>query len=199
MTLSAKQSYRTSLWFGAAPLTIGIAIFIGWLLFRSDGFVFAGLVTLCMGLFAFLAGVACLFDFLLKARRDGLSGTQVLWRFVLGAALLIVNFPVAGWILMTVNDITFGYVVVVVNEGPVAIDEFRVFDRGGTVDFGTIAPGATVNRLFHVKSEGPLACRGLRAGAEIHAVIDGYATGLGGNRLVKIKPDGNLEVVANRD
>lgn len=89
-----------------APMCLGVATFLLWLLTRWMFFEFLGLWIILLGLILLVLGGICLVMYLvvaLLAHQE--SVTSVLKRVVVIGSLMMLNFPIAWGILLAVRAI----------------------------------------------------------------------------------------------
>ena len=92
--MNAKRMLRGALLCGGIPLSGGIAIFLGWVILRDDGFEVMGLLWILLGLISFFSGMIFLLFYAGSARREAtLSQKAILLRARLAFLLLLLNFP----------------------------------------------------------------------------------------------------------
>ena len=185
---------------GAAPLAVGVAVFLVWLLTRWNWLMFAGILTIYGGLAVVAVGAASLVVFVWKSLRAGqLHRKLVTQRALAVGGLLLLNFAVAAAMVASVIYIETRYIVTVVNHSSVEVRSFVVSGGGVTIDVGTLAPGSEARRVFFIEHDGVLKGEGMQDGRRVEGIIEGYVTNsMGGNKLVKITPDGTLDVTDKR-
>ncbi len=185
---------------GAAPLVVGVTVFLAWLLTKWKWLMLAGILTIYGGLAMVAVGAVSIIVFVWKSLRTGRTPRQQVARhaFTVGG-LLLLNFAVAAVIVASVIYIETQYVVTVINDSSVEVRSFVVSGGGVTIDVGTLSPGSEARRVFFIKQDGTLKGEGIQDNRRIEGVIEGYVTGgIGGNKLVKITPDGLLDVTDKR-
>ena len=195
-----NRVYRVALICGAAPLLIGVSIFILWLITRWDWLMMAGIFTLYGGVAIFVVGVLALARFCWLAFRTPSFPRRRLWLSAsVCAGLLLLNFPVAGGIAAAAISIETCYTVVVHNDLQQPLESVRVFGGGSDEYLGSIPPGGTVRESFWIQHDGELEFRALNGTTSYTKMIDGYVTnGMGGHTIVTINPDGTISVRNNR-
>src|SRR6266478_9361878 len=103
MRLPRWTALNTPLVCGAAPLTVGVSVFLLWLVTGWKWPQPVGLITLCAGFVSVLTGFVCLGIWSVKMVRSGeWSRDRLMGRMIFVAIVLLINFPVAGGILWTV-------------------------------------------------------------------------------------------------
>jgi hypothetical protein len=166
------------------------------MLTRWDWLFVAGMLAIIAGLFVFLFGIACL----AASRLDRPSGETAgsrreSLRRITALLILLSNFPVAASIVVAVDTILTRYVVAIVNHSSVPLDNVVVSGGGVEIEFGSVAPGATAERWFHIRTDGELVFRARRGGEGVDGTIEGYVTGSqGGEMDVTFIHDGSFEV-----
>ena len=194
--ISMNRLLRFAFICGVTPLTIGIVILLTWLLTGWHWLMAAGIVTLYGGLLLVFIGAVSLVAFAwTSVRGRSASCRQTIRQSLPVAGVLAVNFPVAVGIIAAVIHLETRYIVTIVNDSSVAVDSFVVSGGGVSVNVGSVPPGSKVRRSFFIKHDGTLTGKGKQDSRSIEGVIDGYVTNSSrGNKLVKIRPDGTLEV-----
>ena len=197
---SNPDHIRSAFVCGLVPLITGTSVFLLWVLTRWDWLYGAGMLTIIAGIFVFLFGVACL----AASRFDSPSGEvgrsrRESLRRIMALLILLINFPVAASIVVAVETIRTRYVVTIVNHGPERLDNVVVSGGGVEIEFGSVAPGATAERWFHIRTDGELVFHARRNGEEIQGSIEGYVTpGMGDDMRLTFAPDGSFTVVDER-
>ena len=119
------RPYRIALMCGIAPQTVGIAIFLLWLVTRWEWLVGAGLVTIYAGVFSVLIGAIALamstFDFSDARSSPG----RRRFALALAAALLVANFPMAAAVSFGALTIMTAYVVTIHNDSGAPLHDVR--------------------------------------------------------------------------
>ena len=191
-----KRAYQVALACGVLPLLVGVVIFLLWVSTGWDWMIVAGIFTLYGGVGIFLVGIIALVRYCWLALHTlGMSRRRV-WLSTLGCAgLLLLNFPVAGCIIVAAIARETRYTVVVHNTLQQPLDGVRVFGGGCEVAFGTVSPGDVVQRSFWIQQDGKLEFRAVSVATTYAQTIDGYVThNMGGHTTVTFKPDGTLSV-----
>jgi hypothetical protein len=190
-----NRAYLVATICGAAPLVLGTAIFIAWLVTRRDWLTIAGFALLYCGLVVFAAGVIALARFCWVALRTPGIPRRAVWLSTFGcAALLLANFPVAGGIIWAANTIATRYTVVVHNASSQRLDGVRVFGGGCDASYGSIPPGGTARRSFWIRQGGVLDFRASSGNNALGGTIDDYLTRYGGHRTVTVQADQTISI-----
>jgi hypothetical protein len=119
-------------------------------------------------------------------------------RTIFVAIVLVISFPVAGLILWTTYNLSTRYTVVVRNYGSASIESGAITGGGVSLDLGSIDPGASVTKRFHIGQKGTLMFSGEQGGRKLQMVVDDYVTnGSGGQKQIEIFRDGTVQVRSN--
>jgi hypothetical protein len=191
-----NRAHRVAAVCGAAPLLLGTAIFVVWLVARWDWLMIAGAVVLYGGLAIFATGVIALaLSCWMGFHTPGIQRPRV-WMLTLGCAgLLLANFPVAGGIIWTAITIATRYTVVVHNTSEQRLEGVWVFGGGCDASYGTLLPGATARHSFWIRGKGTLTFRASSGEGTLERTIDEYVTtNSGGHVTVTVHPDRTLSV-----
>lgn len=185
----------------AAPLLVGTAIFIMWLIFRLNVFIGdvlmdAGVVTIFAGLISVTIGLIGLAVYLWHNwRSPEVSRLRLLWQTTSLIALFLANFVAAGSYIFAAAEIETRYHLSITNGSDEPLRNVRVGVWKFSVDFGDIPAGETRRKSFGIGGEGELILTATQGEQQIEAVVDGYVTpNLGGD--VKVTVNSSGEVVA---
>ncbi len=187
---------KSAIVFGAVPLLVGTLIYGTWLLTRWHWLGTAGLLTLPLGLAAFLAGTIALTWHLWREWRVGRTTRSPLWlQAALVGGLLLINFPAAVFYMLSAINITTRYTVRVHNDSDRPIESLVVTGPGVRVELGPIAPGQQAQRHVHFRGDGTLDFSARQQEILFSGQLEGYVTGgLGGNRTIRVKQRGVYEL-----
>ncbi len=187
---------QSAIVFGAVPLLVGTLIYGTWRLTRWHWLETAGLLTLPLGLAAFLAGTIALTWHLWREWRVGRTTRSPLWlQAVLVGGLLLINFPAAVFYMLSAINITTRYTVRVHNDSDRPIESLVVTGPGVRVELGPIAPGQQAQRHVHFRGDGTLDFSARQQEILFSGQLEGYVTGgLGGNRTIRVKQRGVYEL-----
>ena len=180
--------YRGATACGALPLISGVAIFSLWFITRWPLLELAGMLTIMLGLAAFVAGCTMLLLYVRARLRAGVeSPRRVLGRTALAGLLLLANFPAAlacfeaAWFLQT------QYTLVVTNAGTVTVNSFIVTGPGINHEFGPLPPRTSAKRRFHIATDGTLTFSMTVGQTASTGDLAGYITnGMGAETIVTI-------------
>lgn len=189
-------AYRTAIACGAAPLLIGVSIFLLWIITRWDWLMLAGVATLYGGVAAFFIGALAIASFSWIASRSPGGPQPRQSRRILACGLLLVsNFPVAGGVIAAVIAIETRYVVIVQNNSQQVLSGIRLSGGGCAAEIGTLKPGSTARRAFWIQREGSLEFRALKGTSALAHTIDPYVCrDGGGQKTVIISSDESISV-----
>src|SRR5215468_751403 len=187
---------RIPLVFGAAPLTIGVSVFLLWLVTGWKWLELAGIFILYTGTASVVVGLVSLSLCVLQRVRSGdWARERLMGRTMFVAMVLVINVPVAGLILWTTYNISTTYTVVVRNYGSASIQLAAITGGGVSLEIGPIEPGASVTKKFHIAQDGTLMFSEERSGRKVQTVVDGYVTnGIGGHKQIEILADATVQV-----
>src|SRR5436190_1014646 len=181
MRLPTRSGLKIPLVFGTVPLTVGLSIFLFWLVTDWKWLQLIGIVTLCVGFGSVLAGLVCLGIWTLKMVRSGdWSRDRLMGQMIFVAVVLVVNFPVSGGILWTTFNLETRYTVIIRNHAPAAIQLAAITGGGVSLEIGRIQPGASITKKFHIVHDGTLVFSGEQSGRKLQVVVDSYVTNGGG-------------------
>jgi hypothetical protein len=185
-------------WFlGAAPLMMGVLIFLLWVQVRAHILVIAGLIVSIAGPFCILAATVCLTTYLRRMRKSQEVPGAVLTRQTVALVILfIANFVVAGGCFFGAIAVDTCYCVSVTNQSPQPLESARLsYGSRPPIQIGVIAPGSTVTKHFWVDQDGTLVFNATSGAATIAVTVDGYVTGnMGGRKEVVIDASNNATV-----
>jgi hypothetical protein len=128
----------------------------------------AGIFTLCAGLVSVLAGLVCLGAGILKTVRAGVF----MGRTVLVGMVLLVNFPVAGSILLAAANLAAAYKVIVRNHASAPIRLATLTGGGVSLQIGQIEPGMSITKRFHIAQDGTLIFSAGQSGKKLNVIVD---------------------------
>ena len=199
MHLPTTRRVRVPLVFGAAPLTIGISVFLLWLITGGRWLELVGIFVLYTGFASVVSGLVLLtFWVLRRIHSDDWAREQLMGRTIFVAIVLVINFPVAGLILWTTYNLSTRYTVVVRNNGSASMESGAITGGGVSLDLGSIDPGASVTKRFRIGQDGILMFSGEQGGRKLQIVVDDYVTNDGGGqKKIDIFPDGTVQVRSN--
>ena len=199
MHLPTTRRVKVPLVFGAAPLTIGISMFLLWLITGWQWLELVGIFVLYTGFASVVSGLVLLALWVLRRIRSGdWAREQLMGRTIFAAIVLVINFPAAGLILWTTYNLSTRYTVVVRNYGSASIESGAITGGGVSLEIGSIEPGASVTKRFHVGHDGTLRFSGEQGGRKLQMVVDDYVTNDGGGqKQIDIFPDGTVQVRSN--
>jgi len=191
-----KRFLQAALFCGAAPLVVGIAIFVAWIFTRAGWLMVAGVFTIYAGLCSVGIGAICLVVYVWRSWRSGeIKHRSLVWQAVGTAALLLANFPAGVSVVMGAILIETRYTVTLTNQSDVPLKSAEVCGGGVDVRFGDVAPGATVVRSFWIKADGELVLTAIHGSNKVETTVEGYVTnGMGGDKIVVLDANGSVNI-----
>ncbi len=186
---------KSAVAFGASPLIIGSLVYFTWRLTRWNWLEMVGLMTILIGVVAFLGGAVCL---ILHLKRESRAARTSPLSALMVGGLLIANFPVAAFYLSSVIDISTRYTVRVHNDSEHPIESFMILGPGIQTEIGPIPSGKNVVQHNHPTSDGSLRFTARQHELNFDGELEGYVcNGLGGDKTVRIKEKGNFLIKNN--
>ena len=138
------RDLRSAVFCGAAPLALGMGVFIRWLQTRESKYTILGILVVFGGLLCFFVGATLLTRAYLSRRRhyviSSRTPTPSEW---LIALLLLSNFPACGTLLVSVDRLKNEASVTIQNVGVTSVDRLSVSSDFGTYEVGPIRPGTS--------------------------------------------------------
>lgn len=182
-----------------APLAIGIAIFVAWVIWRTEWLVTAGLIALPVNFAALPVAGACLLIYALLARRAVPPPARLGRRIAACVSLFLANFLLTAACVVAAMWIESCYTVTLTNRTQSRIDSASLIGGGVDLSLGPIAPGATVKRSFWIENDGQMILKTSHGPTTIETPIDGYVTGgIGGDLVVTLEPAGVIAITDRR-
>lgn len=168
------------------PMLTGTAVFLLFVLTRSDPFMVIGLGVIGLGVISFLIGTCFFAAYVARERRPRLT-----WKNVGVVALLLLNFPLAMAYTVGGTYLHTQYVVVIENRSTSPLNQIIIRGPGVFDDVPALAPGAKVMRRMHIGGDGQLILTASRGGKPIEFTISSYVTnGMGGRVSVVVTDSG---------
>jgi hypothetical protein len=192
-----KRAYRLALICGAAPLAVGAAIFLLWLVTRWDQLVVAGVATIYGGVACFAVGLGALVRYYILATRaaEPVPRRKLGSDLAVALLLLFANYPLALGIIGGAMAIETRYTVIVRNDTTQPLAPVRIEGGGAKVSIVTLAPQERTERTLWFQAPGELRLETTLGEKKVSAVIEGYVTrGLGGRAEARVRADGSVEV-----
>ena len=183
---------------GGLPLGVGSFIFYAWRITHWGIWQLLGLLTLIAGLGLFLAGLAHLWTYILKARREDKAPVARIFATSVGVlALLLANFPVASHCMSSALDIITHFKVAVENQTGEPVTEFHI---GGSyaedIRIPLIQPGETIIRLLSTIHRQSIDCTAMTATGKPISGAYPDSTRHHGYRIL-IEKGGTMKVLPN--
>ncbi len=193
--IAMSRLLKCSIALGASPLIIGTLIYSTWRLSRWQWLEMMGLMTILIGLVAFLGGAVCL---ILHLKHYSKATQNSPINSLLVGALLIANFPAAIFYISSAIDISTRYTVRVYNDSDHPIESFMILGPGIETEIGPISSGQKAIQHNHPTTDGSLRFSARQHGLNFDGELEGYVTGgLGGDKTVRIKENGSFEITNN--
>jgi hypothetical protein len=185
MTGKGLASMRLAVACAIVPMAVGIFVFLAWLFTRWGGWILAGFATIALGLAAFAVGLWAWDRFVREGLRlpVPLRRRQVFVSYAL-AALLLLNFPLAGTLVYLYKEVASSWIVVLHNEGSESLVNVEVFGRRVHKEIGTVASGESSRATLRGLADGsPLTIRYTVDGAPHEQDLEYYFFYYGGERV----------------
>ena len=191
-----KRLYQISLICGAAPLAIGVIIFLAWYFTRLNKLLLLGIFTIYGGLATVIIGIICLTVYLvLQFRINHSFSRNIVKQGLFSGSILFANFPVTAIIVILVIKIATTFTVVIANKSGSIIDNFVLTGPGVNIDMGPIAPNENAKHSFNVAHDGVLKFKAGQKNNETEGIVEDYVTsGIGGKKLVIIDSEKKFTV-----
>ena len=181
---------------GAIPLLTGSAIYWAWRFTRWEVWPRLGLLTVLIGTVFFVVGIIHLGRYWSRAhRRDADTNSRRDVRSLFVAALLIANFPIAGFYAISAVEHMSDYFVHVSNVSDQNIDSLTLVGPGIETKVGPIRSGEEKTITIRFTGEGPLHFQAQQGQELLQGELDGYVCGgLGGDTSLRLLPNGRFDV-----
>ena len=181
---------------GAIPLLTGTAIYWTWRVMRWEALPRLGLLTVLIGTVFFVVGIIHLGRYWSHApRRDANANSWHGIRSLLVAALLIANFPIAGFYAISAVDHMSDYFLHIANISDQNIDSLTLVGPGVTTMIGPIRSGEETSVTLRFAGEGPLHFQTQLSQELLQGELDAYVCGgLGGETSLRLLPNGRFDV-----
>lgn len=177
---------------GVEPLAAGICIYVAWLITRADILMFIGMLNIGLGVVAFFIGLVCLAFHHFGGSREGAGRPCRSWPTLL---LLLLNFPVAAFCVLSASYLHSRYTLSFRNESPVAIESLVITGPGISSEIGPVAPGESKCVHFHFEGEGSVTFDARQGADRFSGCIDGYINnGVGEDREAVVRSPGKWEM-----
>jgi hypothetical protein len=190
-----KRAYGIALFCGALPLIVGVSTWLYWLITRWSGCIVIGISTILGGVMLFVVGTIALACYGWLAFRSKALSRRRFWFSTLGCAgLLLVNFPVAYGVVVSVILIEARYKVTVHNASDQPLDGVWVVGAVPEVWFGTVPPGSIVQRSFLILNDGEIEIQAVSRAIKYSKTIDDCHPWSKGDTTVTFESDGKISV-----
>ena len=184
---------------GAVPLAAGTLIYLAWRVTRWDALPGLGLLNIICGLVLSLIGVVCLIGYLIRElRQPRIPQATLFVQVLLVSGLLLVNYLAATLFVMSAVDLMAQCTLHVANESTSTIESFVLIGPGVRVEAGPIQPGGSTSRTLDFQGDGMLKFAAKQQNVSFDGLLVDYVTsGMGGEIVVRVKPDSKFEVQNN--
>lgn len=186
---------KCSIALGASPLIIGTLIYCAWRLTRWDWLEMMGIMTILIGIIAFLGGAVCL---ILHLKREARSTRSSPMNALLVGGLLIANFPVAIFYAHSAIDISTRFTVRVYNDSNYSIDSFIILGPGVETEIGPIPSGHKAIQHNHITTDGSLSFTARQQEVSFNGELESYVSiNHEGDMTVRISKKGSCQLKDN--
>lgn len=190
--------YKIAIACGLLPLVAGTITFVAWLMSYQYELMLVGYYVILGGLVCFLVGVITLCRYFHGARKAGDSHVRPT---VIGAAILLLNFPVAFAYLAVVGGMETGILLTIKNDSSAPIRNFVLIDpRGKNYPVVDIKPHSTYSSCFDLRGEGGVKYS-MSAGKISHEgyLIDYITSNSGVSSKMHFTESGRIEISTSYD
>jgi len=190
-----NRAYGIALICGALPLIVGVSTWLNWLITRWSGCIVIGIFTLLGGVVLFVVGTIALACYGWLTYRSKALSRRRFWFSLLGCAgLLLVNFPVAYGVVVSVIWLDSRYTVIVHNASDQPLEGVRVLGAVPEVWFGTVPPGSIVQRTFLMIGDGEIEFHAVSRAIKYSKTIDDCHLWSKGDPTVTFESGGKISV-----
>ncbi|MFN3827984.1 MAG: hypothetical protein ACK4NR_10220 [Micavibrio sp.] len=179
-----------------APLLIGLAVYVAWLITGDENLVLLGVFLLPLCMLFFMIGLIAL-PFIarsLKKKQD----PQAKKKTIILMACLMLNFPVAFGIMWHVDYSYSFYQISVTNQSDEDITTLRITDPAGrTQNFPKILANETQTKKMSLRGEGSVDYKITLSSGTQQGTLIGYITSdlRPADASLTIFPDGHIQVI----
>jgi len=178
---------------GLLPLVAGIGIFATWTVTRAPLLEFLALLDIALGSILAIVGLIATSMYAARASKAGVRGWRS--RVLAAGAIILGNFPAAIAAVAAASHMISAYAVAVDNGSPDALEHLAFESAQGHYPFGTIPAGSRVERIFRFEGEGAVTYSARHKGRPVAGTLDGYVSGTGGAKTIRVQSDGRIEVL----
>jgi len=191
-----NKLYRSSIFFGVAPLIIGTCVFALWYLTKVDVLILVGVYTIIGGLISVLVAAICLAIYLYRETQRKTSAKTLFKKGLLSGGVIIVNFPLAFILAFTAITIITSYSLTIRNNSSSTVSRITITAPGVSRIIEGVRPNEESTQKFKFKSDGVLRFSATHNENEFSGIIEGYVTSnMGGEPVLIIKDNGKYEVI----
>ncbi len=195
-----KSLLRVAWILSAAPLVVGVSIFVLWVLTRADFLEGLGIFTIyagtCSVMFSAIFMVFCYFH----TRGSDKAVRRRFWKHAVVLVWLIAaNFIAAGACVVGAVTLVTRYTLSITNISNQPLHKVSVDGGGVSVRYGDIPVNESVKRHFWIGRDGELVMTALHGAEPIELVVDGYVTNnMGADMNVAIDTLGDAHINSRR-
>ncbi len=191
-----NKLYRSSIFFGVAPLIIGTCVFALWYFTKVDMLVLVGIYTIIGGLISVLVAAFCLAIYIYQEMRRKTSAKTLFQKGLLSGGVIVVNFPLAFILAFTAITMITSYSLTIRNDSSSTVSKIAITAPGVNRIVERVWPNDEATQRFKFKSDGVLQFSATQNENEFGGIIEGYVTsGMGGESIIVIKDNGKYEVI----
>jgi len=181
----APRSFRvwlmTAVVCGALPMVVGAVVLVVFLLSEATAYSFetwveVGVAILIGGLVLFCVGLVTLGVYLLKGRRQGVTGKNLAQNTIMTLFLLMMNFPAALACMWVAGDSISHVRLHLVNESATVVEDLNITWPGGEKNIGDLGPLDRAEISFLVSVDGSVDFTARQGGKSCHGELIGYVT-----------------------
>lgn len=189
-------AFRVAIACALVPLLIGLCVFAGWLVTKSEWLMVAGIFDIYLGVALFFVGAICTAVYFVTARRSpGPSTKRIGLRAALCACLLLVNFPIAGSLAFAASHIFSAFNFTIENESEKILTDVEVSGPGVKLSFSCVPPEGFVEGTMHFDNDGEVRLLATFDGEQHNEIVEGYVTrGMGGDVRILVDASGQIRV-----
>jgi len=193
-----SKLYRSSIFFGVAPLIIGLCLFALWYFTRADILIFTGMFTALGGLISVLIAIICLVIYLYKESQRQTSTKILFKRGLYSGGMIVANFPCAFILTYIVFVLFTTYSLTIKNNSSSMISKITITAPGVNKIFERVQPDDKIFKRFDFTGDGVLRFLATQDQNDFGGTIEGYVTGcIGGGSVLVIKDNCEYEVVGD--
>jgi uncharacterized membrane protein len=195
-----KKLYPVSIIFGAAPLIIGVSVFIVWYFSKAEFLEIAGIFTILGGLVSVVVAAISLIIYLWYQSKKDKFGKVLFKKVALSADIIILNFPVAFICMVSALNILTAYVLTIKNNSELNIDKVQISAPGINNEIKLLKPGEEISLDLDFKGDGILEFAAMQEHKRVEGVVESYVTGsMGGYGAILFQNNGEYIIIQDDD